>query len=121
MKAENRWSDRAKAPDPDDLSTERPASPKLPASTFAGHRQTDYTEIAHHQTVPDSRDTGDPSRPQGEFWHQNERVGASVVETSPGPAHAGEAPLKVTPETLDGLAHDEERPTIFFVAPRNKS
>ena len=35
-----------------------------------------YTEMEHHEDVPDSRDSGDPSRPQGWFWHQNERPGA---------------------------------------------
>ena len=33
----------------------------------------DYTDINHHQDIPDSADTGDPSRPQGPFWHPEER------------------------------------------------
>ena len=123
MKTENRWSDRAQAPDPDDLSSEQPAGSAPTKSRFAGKRHTDYTDMAHHEEYPDSRDSGDPSRPQGEFWHRNERPGTEVIEAA-GRAAAkgsGEAPLKVTPETLDGLAHEEDRPTIFFVDLRNKS
>ena len=122
MKAENRWSDRAHAPDPDDLSSEQLAGSGQGTSRFAGKRRTDYTEIAHHEEMPDSSDSGDPSRPQGEFWHRNERPGVSAIATS-GPAlnQPGEAPLKVTPEALEGRARDDERPTIFFVDLRNKS
>ena len=115
MKAGNRWSERAQAPDPDDLSSEQPPGSEPTRSAFAGKRRTDYTEMAHHQEIPDSRDSGDPSRPQGEFWHRNEQPGVS------GGDRPGEAPLKVTAETLEGLAHDEDRPTIFFVDLRNKS
>ena len=123
MKAENRWSDRAHAPDPDDLSSDQPSGSERPTSRFAGKRHTDYTEMAHHEQIPDSRDSGDPSRPQGEFWHRNERPGVDAIETSApaAPHQRGEAPLKVTPETLEGLAKDDERPTIFFVDLRNKS
>ena len=35
-----------------------------------------YTEMEHHEDWLDPRDTGDISRPQGWFWHQNERPGA---------------------------------------------
>jgi hypothetical protein len=115
MKTGNRWSERAQAPDPDDLSSEQPPGSEPTRSPFAGKRHTDYTDMAHHEETPDSRDSGDPSRPQGEFWHRNERPGVS------GGDWPGEAPLKVTPETLEGLAHHEDRPTIFFVDLRNKS
>jgi hypothetical protein len=122
MKADNRWSERAQAPDPDDLSSDQPQGPEQATSRFAGKRHTDYTDMAHHEEIPDSRDSGDPSRPQGEFWHRNERPGAEVVETTGGsPSQPGESPLKVTPEALEGMAHEEDRPTIFFVDLRNKS
>lgn len=39
-----------------------------------------YTEFEHHEDVPDPRDTGDISRPQGWFWYQNERPGARAFE-----------------------------------------
>jgi hypothetical protein len=35
-----------------------------------------YTVMEHHEDWLDPRDTGDPSRPQGWFWHLNERPGA---------------------------------------------
>jgi hypothetical protein len=43
-------------------------------------KHIDYTEMDHHQDIPDSRDTGDISRPQGEFWHRNERPGADEIK-----------------------------------------
>lgn len=120
MKTDNRWSERAQAPDPDDLSSDNPPGSAQKTSQFAGKRRTDYTEMAHHEEMPDSSDSGDPSRPQGEFWHRNERRGVDAMETA-GAAAPGEAPLKVTAEAIDGRARDEDRPTIFFVDLRNKS
>ncbi len=37
-----------------------------------------YTEMEHHEDALDPAATGDPSRPQGRFWHQNERPGADA-------------------------------------------
>jgi hypothetical protein len=37
-----------------------------------------YTEMERHEDWLDPRATGDPSRPQGSFWHQNERPGADA-------------------------------------------
>lgn len=71
MKKENEWDAKAKAPDPDDLTSELP-----PVG-----RHVDYTTVEHHEDIPDSADTGDPSRPQGEFWHRNERPGAEAIES----------------------------------------
>ena len=60
MKKENEWSVKAKAPDPDDLTAdELPARPK----------HIDDTAMEHHGEIPDSADTGDVSRPQGEKKH----------------------------------------------------
>jgi hypothetical protein len=71
MKKENEWSAKAKAPDPDDLTADQlPAKPK----------HIDYTAMEHHGEIPDSADTGDISRPQGEFWHRNERPGAEAID-----------------------------------------
>jgi len=42
-------------------------------ATDPADRHVDYTAMAHHQDVPDPTDTGDPSRPQGGFWHPEER------------------------------------------------
>ena len=121
MKRENLWSERAKAPDPDDLSSEEPSG----VGQNARRTHIDYTAMAHHEEIPDSSDTGDPSRPQGEFWHRNERPGVEglheVWPSGRHPEHAVEPPLKPTPESLEGLAHEEERPTIFFVDLRHKS
>ena len=104
MKPENQWSERAKAPDPDDLTSERPSHGDAPAGIFERRGpHVDYTAIEHHEEVPDPRDTGDPSRPQGEFWHQNERAGAEAP-------HAGE-PIPVTPEAQQGT---DELPAVFF-------
>jgi hypothetical protein len=75
MKPENMWTPKAKAPDPDDLTSNLPAG-----STGSRRTNVDYTEMAHHQEIPDSADTGDISRPQGEFWHQNERPGAESIQ-----------------------------------------
>ena len=71
MKKANEWDAKAKAPDPDDLTSELPP--------VAGPRHVDYTAMEHHEDIPDSADTGDPSRPQGEFWHRNERPGAEAI------------------------------------------
>ena len=43
-------------------------------------KHIDHTQAEHHQTIPNSADTGDISRPQGEFWHRNERPGADAIE-----------------------------------------
>ena len=121
MKRENLWSERAKAPDPDDLSSEQPprAEPEIGQNARRAH--IDYTAMAHHEEIPDSSDTGDPSRPQGEFWHRNERRGVEGLHglwpSGGHPDHAVEPPLKPTPESLG----DDERPTIFFVDLRHKS
>ncbi len=70
MKKENEWDAKAKAPDPDDLTSELPPVDK----------HVDYTTMEHHEDIPDSADTGDPSRPQGEFWHRNERPRAEAIK-----------------------------------------
>ena len=72
MKKENEWDAKAKAPDPDDLTSEWQPD--------GGRKHIDYTAMEHHEVIPDSADTGDPSRPQGEFWHRNERPGADAIE-----------------------------------------
>ena len=72
MKKENQWDAKAKAPDPDDLTSEWHPD--------AGRKHIDYTAMEHHEDIPDSADTGDPSRPQGEFWHRNERPDADAIE-----------------------------------------
>jgi hypothetical protein len=121
MKKENLWSDRAKAPDPDDLSSEQPVSPSRDTGHHSGRTHVDYTAMAHHEEIPDSSDTGDPSRPQGEFWHRNERPGVEGLHSgwpSGGhPEQPHDGPVKLTPESLA----QDERPTIFFVDLRHKS
>jgi hypothetical protein len=99
MKPENQWSEKAKAPDPDDLTSEQPVT--------EGRPHVDYTAMAHHDEIPDSADTGDISRPQGPFWHGNERPGAEALRDEPrGP----EEPMPPTPETREGTA---ELPPVF--------
>jgi hypothetical protein len=146
MKEENRWSERAKAPDPDDLTSEWALGAERQTSHHAARTHIDYTAMEHHEEIPDSGDTGDPSRPQGEFWHQNERPGAEAINDTlpaeprlaeprpaeprpaepsaePRPAEPSaeprkDAPVKATPERVAGEAGP---PTIFVVDLRHKS
>jgi hypothetical protein len=85
MKKENMWDEKAKSPDPDDLTAEGLAEFEPLQTAEADWSRSprtgiDYTAMEHHEAIPDPRDTDDPSRPQGEFWHQNERPGAEAVK-----------------------------------------
>ena len=61
--------------------TETQKEVKKPPLYMVLLHNVDYTTMEHHEDIPDSADTGDPSRPQGEFWHRNERPGAEAIES----------------------------------------
>ena len=65
-------------------------------------RHVDYTAMEHHQDVPDPTDTGDPSRPQGGFWHPEERNrGANFMAIDIGDSAREERPPRDVPDSED--------------------
>jgi hypothetical protein len=65
----------------------------------------DYTDINHHQDIPNSADTGDPSRPQGPFWHPEERDRARRFLSID--IEAGRVRTDVAPPAAVGHPRDE--------------
>ena len=54
----------------------------------------DYTDMAHHNEMPDPHASADPSSPQGPFWRpeDKDRVADEIanVPLEPGPHEPGE-------------------------------
>jgi hypothetical protein len=50
----------------------------MPSTVSKKH--IDYTEMEHHNELPDPNEENDISSPQGEFWHRNERPGADSIK-----------------------------------------
>lgn len=43
-------------------------------------KRIDYTEMEHHNEIPDAKVESDISSPQGEFWDRNQRPGADSLK-----------------------------------------